>query len=173
MMNHGERFTYDKLNQAARIAERKGARIMGLGAFTSVVGDAGITVAHEADIAITSGNSLTVAATLEAAKQAVIKMGATDLTQGKVMIIGATGSIGAVCSRLLAQAIYNVVLIDRAGAPDRTETHHSGRDAGSHGRHRHTGRRLPERVRFDRHRHLGLRPAHRRHHQVQAGRRYL
>ena len=95
----------------ACIAERKGARIMGLGAFTSVVGDAGITVAHEADIAITSGNSLTVAATLEAAKQAVIKMGATDLTQGKVMIIGATGSIGAVCSRLLAQAIYNVVLV--------------------------------------------------------------
>jgi predicted amino acid dehydrogenase len=84
---------------------------MGLGAFTSVVGDAGITVAHEADIAITSGNSLTVAATLEAAKQAVIKMGATDLTKGKVMIIGATGSIGSVCSRLLAQAIYDVVLV--------------------------------------------------------------
>jgi predicted amino acid dehydrogenase len=84
---------------------------MGLGAFTSVVGDAGITVAHEADIAITSGNSLTVAATLEAAKQAVIKMGATDLTQGKAMIIGATGSIGSVCSRLLAQAINDVVLV--------------------------------------------------------------
>ncbi len=111
MMSHGERFTYDQLNKAARIAERKGARIMGLGAFTSVVGDAGITVAHEADIAITSGNSLTVAATLEAAKQAVIKMGATDLTKGKVMIIGATGSIGSVCSRLLAQAIYDVVLV--------------------------------------------------------------
>jgi predicted amino acid dehydrogenase len=111
MMNRGERFTYDKLNQAARIAERKGARIMGLGAFTSVVGDAGITVAHEADIAITSGNSLTVAATLEAAKQAVVKMGANDLTKGKVMIIGATGSIGSVCARLLAQAIYDVVLV--------------------------------------------------------------
>ena len=111
MMTRGERFTYDKLNKAARIAERKGARIMGLGAFTSVVGDAGITVAHEADIAITSGNSLTVAATLEAAKQAVVKMGATDLTKGKVMIIGATGSIGSVCARLLAQAIYDVVLV--------------------------------------------------------------
>lgn len=111
MMRHGERFTYNRLNQAARLAERKGARIMGLGAFTSVVGDAGITVAHESDIAITSGNSLTVAATLEAAKQAVIKMGATDLTKGKVMIIGATGSIGSVCSRLLAQAIYDVVLV--------------------------------------------------------------
>ena len=111
MMRHGERFTYLRLNQAARMAERRGARIMGLGAFTSVVGDAGITVAHEADIAITSGNSLTVAATLEAAKQAVLKMGAQDLTKGKAMVIGATGSIGSVCARLLAQAISDVALV--------------------------------------------------------------
>jgi predicted amino acid dehydrogenase len=111
MMRRGERFTYKRLNLAARMAERRGARIMGLGAFTSVVGDAGITVAHEADIAITSGNSLTVAATLEAAKLAVVKMGATDLTRGKAMVIGATGSIGSVCARLLAQAINDVVLV--------------------------------------------------------------
>lgn len=111
MVSHDEHFTYVRLNRAAKLAERKGARIMGLGAFTSVVGDAGITVAHEADIAITSGNSLTVAATLEAAKQAVTKMGITDLTRGKAMVIGATGSIGAICSRLLAQAIHDVVLI--------------------------------------------------------------
>jgi len=111
MMNHGERFTYKRLNQAARLSERRGARIMGLGAFTSVVGDAGITVANESDIAITSGNSLTVAATLEAAKQAVIKMGVKDLTKGKAMVIGATGSIGSVCARLLAQAVYDVVLV--------------------------------------------------------------
>lgn len=111
MMNHSERFTYVRLNRAARMGERLGARIMGLGAFTSVVGDAGITVAHESDIAITSGNSLTVAATLEAAKRAVVLMGRTDLTQGKVMIVGATGSIASVCSRLLAQAIMDVVLV--------------------------------------------------------------
>jgi len=111
MMHHSERFTYLRLNQAARMAERRGARIMGLGAFTSVVGDAGITVAHESDIGITSGNSLTVAATLEAAKQSVIQMGITDLSKGKAMIIGATGSIGSVCARLLAQEIYEVVLV--------------------------------------------------------------
>jgi predicted amino acid dehydrogenase len=111
MMKHNERFTYLRLNLAARMAERLGARIMGLGAFTSVIGDAGVTVAHETDIAITSGNSLTVAATLEAAKQAVITMGATDLTTGKAMVIGATGSIGSVCARLLAQAIRKVVLV--------------------------------------------------------------
>ena len=111
MVRHDENFTYRRLEKAARMAERMGARIMGLGAFTSVVGDAGITVAHNADIAITSGNSLTVAATLEAAKQAARRLGMTDLTKGKVMIIGATGSIGSVCSRLLAQAIFDVVLV--------------------------------------------------------------
>ena len=111
MMRHTPRFTYDRLNEAAKMAERRGCRLMGLGAFTSVVGDAGETVAHEASIAITSGNSLTVAATLEAAKQAVVKMGATQLKEGRAMIIGATGSIGAVCSRLLAQAIQDVVLV--------------------------------------------------------------
>lgn len=111
MLRHDERFTYNRLLQAACKAERLGARIMGLGAFTSVVGDAGITVANEARIAITSGNSLTVAATLEAARQAVVKMGKTDLTRGRAMVIGATGSIGSVCARLLAQAIFDVVLV--------------------------------------------------------------
>ncbi|WP_423225798.1 serine carboxypeptidase [Candidatus Amarolinea aalborgensis] len=111
MMSRDENFTYKKLVQSAKMAERFGARIMGLGAFTSVIGDAGITTAHQCDIAITSGNSLTVAATLEAAKQAVIKMGATDLTKGKAMVIGGTGSIGSVCARLIAQAIKDVVLV--------------------------------------------------------------
>jgi predicted amino acid dehydrogenase len=111
MMQHDASFSYGQINQVARMAERKGARILGLGAFTSVVGDAGITIAHESDIAITSGNSLTVAMTLEAAKQAVQLMGVNDLTKGKAMIVGATGSIASVCSRLIAQAIGNVVLV--------------------------------------------------------------
>lgn len=111
LMKHSERFTYKRLHAIAEMAERKGARILGLGAFTKIVGDAGITVAHEADIAVTSGNSLTVAATLEAAKQAAIRMGVKDLARGRAMVIGATGAIGAVCSRLLAQAVRDVVLV--------------------------------------------------------------
>ena len=119
ILKNSERFTYDRLNQAARMAEKMGARILGLGAFTKVVGDAGITVAREANIPVTSGNSLTVAATLEAAKQAVVKMGVQDLTRGRAMIVGATGAIGSVCSRLLAQAIRDVVLVSIE--PDRLE----------------------------------------------------
>ena len=111
LMRRKPGFTYRRLIVASRMAQQLGAQIMGLGAFTKVVGDAGMTVAYKSDIAITSGNSLTVVATLEAAKQAVIKMGAADLTRGRAVVIGATGSIGAVCSRLIAQAIGDVVLV--------------------------------------------------------------
>jgi len=113
LMRRDPAFVYRRLIRAARMAERMGARIMGLGAFTSVVGDAGITVAQKADIAITSGNSLTVAATLETAKQAAVKMGNSleEAHKGRAMVIGATGSIGSVCSRLLAQAVPNITLV--------------------------------------------------------------
>ena len=39
---------YTKIVQTGRLAERLGARILGLGAFTSVVGDAGISVSQPA-----------------------------------------------------------------------------------------------------------------------------
>ncbi|NTW02600.1 MAG: serine carboxypeptidase, partial [Oscillochloris sp.] len=111
MIRRPPEFTYRRLIRAARMAERMGARLMGLGAFTSVVGDAGITVAQKADIGITSGNSLTVAATLEAAKQAVLLMKGGRPDHVRAVVIGATGSIGAICARLLAQAVHDVVLI--------------------------------------------------------------
>jgi len=41
MLSHSPEFTYKRLLQAARMAKRLGAQIMGLGAFTKVVGDAG------------------------------------------------------------------------------------------------------------------------------------
>jgi predicted amino acid dehydrogenase len=111
MLRRPPRFTYDRLLTTARRAARKGARILGLGAFTSVVGDAGITVAEEAEIAITSGNSLTVAATLEAARQAVERYGLVPYAECRAMVIGATGSIGSVCSRLLAREVRHLDLV--------------------------------------------------------------
>ncbi len=111
MLRLPPRHTYDQLLAVARQAARDGARILGLGAFTHIVGDAGVTVARESPIPVTTGNSLTVAALLEAAKMAARSMGREDLARGRAMVIGATGAIGAVCSRLLAQAIRDVVLV--------------------------------------------------------------
>jgi predicted amino acid dehydrogenase len=111
MLTRPPEFTYRRLNAAIDDAARRGAKIVGLGAFTKVVGDAGVTVARRAPIPVTTGNSLTIAATLETAKLAAIRLGWASLARGKVMVVGATGSIGSVCSRLLAAAVKDVVLV--------------------------------------------------------------
>ncbi len=59
-----------KIIRAAQVAQDTGAKIVGLGAMTSVVGDQGITVAKHVDIAVTTGNSYTVWTAVEGAKQA-------------------------------------------------------------------------------------------------------
>jgi predicted amino acid dehydrogenase len=124
MLTRAPEFTYRRLDQAVRDAAARGARIVGLGAFTKVVGDAGVTVARRAPIPVTTGNSLTIAATLETAKLTARRMGWPDLAHGRAMVVGATGSIGSVCSRLLAAAVRDVVLVsiepERLAALERT-----------------------------------------------------
>jgi predicted amino acid dehydrogenase len=113
MLRHSPGFTYARLRLAARMAARRGARLMGLGAFTSVIGDGGISVARQANIAITSGNSLTIAVTLETAKQALLQMGAGELARSRAMVIGASGAIGSACARLLAREAGSLVLVSK------------------------------------------------------------
>ncbi len=116
MLSHSPEFTYRRLLAASRIAERLGAQIMGLGAFTKVVGDAGITVARRARLPITTGNSYSASGALWAGADAVRRMGLVPLTKSgkvkaKAMVIGATGAIGSACARLLAQVAEEVVLV--------------------------------------------------------------
>jgi len=111
MLTRPPEFTYRRINRAVHDAAERGAKIVGLGAFTKVVGDAGVTIARHASIPVTTGNSLTIAATLETAKLTARRMGWADLARGKAMVVGATGAIGSVCSRLLAAAVKDVVLV--------------------------------------------------------------
>jgi predicted amino acid dehydrogenase len=116
ILSHPPEFTYRRLLDAAGIAERLGAQVMGLGAFTKVVGDAGVTVARRASIPITSGNSYTVSAALWAAREAVRRLGFVSIEpgkkiRGKAMVIGATGSIGSACARILAMVVDEVHLV--------------------------------------------------------------
>ncbi len=119
MLAHSPEFTYKRLLQAARMAKKLGAQIMGLGAFTKVVGDAGLTVSRRADLPITTGNSYSASAALWAAADAVRRMGLMPPAEtgqrvpAKTMVIGATGAIGSVCSRLLALAFDELYLAGR------------------------------------------------------------
>ena len=92
-----------KIIQAGKKAEELGAPIVGLGAFTAVVGDAGITVSESLSIAVTTGNSYTVATALEGIEYAAERM-EVNLADTRIAILGASGSIGKACARILADA---------------------------------------------------------------------
>jgi predicted amino acid dehydrogenase len=83
---------YERIVRAIEVGAALGAEIAGLGAFTGVVGDAGVTVAERAPIPVTTGNSLTAAT---------------------AAVVGATGSIGAACVQLIAPHVRRIILVAR------------------------------------------------------------
>jgi fatty aldehyde-generating acyl-ACP reductase len=105
-------FVMRKIVAACKKAERLGAKIVGLGALTSVVGDAGITVARQLSIPVTTGNSYTVATAIQATCQAASLMG-IDVSRSTLCVLGATGSIGAVCARMMAASVGRLILTAR------------------------------------------------------------
>lgn len=116
LLAHTPEFTYSRLLEAAEMARKLGAQVMGLGAFTKVVGDAGVTVAKQASLPITTGNSYSASGALWAAHDAVRKLGIAEIDadgriKGKAMVVGATGAIGSVCARLLALACDELWLV--------------------------------------------------------------
>lgn len=103
---------YRKIVQTGKLAQRLGARILGLGAYTSVVGDAGTTIASQLDLPVTTGNSFTAAVAIEATLEAARQM-QVPIKDATVAIVGATGSIGSVCARILARRVKRTLLIGR------------------------------------------------------------
>lgn len=110
MLTLPQEFVYNRIIQCGQLAQQLGAKIVGLGAFTSVVGDGGITVAKHLDIPVTTGNSYTIATAVEGAIDAAHRMG-MSLPNTRVAVVGASGSIGRTCAMLLAPQVGSVALI--------------------------------------------------------------
>jgi fatty aldehyde-generating acyl-ACP reductase len=103
---------YRKIIETGWLAERLDAKILGLGAFTSVVGDGGVTIAQALDIPVTTGDAYTVAVAIEAVFSAALQLG-IFIQNAKAAIVGATGAIGKVCAELLTQEVAELILISR------------------------------------------------------------
>jgi predicted amino acid dehydrogenase len=112
MLELPEQAVYRKIIQTGRLAEKLGADILGLGAFTSVVGDAGVTIAQSLDVPVTTGDSLTVSMAVEAIREAARLM-EIPLDMATAAVVGATGAIGQVCAELLADDVDRLYLIGR------------------------------------------------------------
>ena len=103
---------YDKIVETVELAAKEGAKIIGLGAFTAVVGDGGITIAKRSPIAVTSGNSYTVATAIEGTLKACRDVG-VDIPHATLAVVGATGSIGKTCAKILGQQFGRTIVIGR------------------------------------------------------------
>ncbi|HZO93351.1 MAG TPA: NAD(P)H-binding protein [Candidatus Baltobacteraceae bacterium] len=103
---------YDRIVKAIEIGAELGAQVAGLGAFTGVVGDGGVTIAERAPIPVTTGNSLTIAAGVRSLFRGTREMG-IDAGSATAVVVGATGSIGGACVELIAPHVAHVILVAR------------------------------------------------------------
>ncbi|MCO5297877.1 MAG: hypothetical protein M9921_13595 [Fimbriimonadaceae bacterium] len=105
-------FVYKRIGECCKLAEGLGAQIIGLGAFTSVVGDGGITIAQRTPLAVTTGNSYTTATAIEGTLHACELLG-IDPGASVLAVVGATGSIGKTCAIVLGRRFARTILIGR------------------------------------------------------------
>jgi fatty aldehyde-generating acyl-ACP reductase len=112
MMELPNEETYTRVLRAIEIGVELGAEVAGLGAFTAVVGDGGVTIAQRSPIPVTTGNSLTIAAGIHSLFRGAEVMG-VDPASATAVVIGATGSIGGACVKLIAPKVKHIIMVAR------------------------------------------------------------
>ncbi len=116
-------FVVNKVLRSVRLAEKFGARIVGLGGYASVIGNGGLAAANESGVAVTTGASYAVAAAMESIGQAAAQM-AVDLSETEAVVIGADLPLGSACARLVARDVKYLALIGENEARlERLATH--------------------------------------------------
>jgi fatty aldehyde-generating acyl-ACP reductase len=129
MMSVPVEVAYKKIVACGKMAEELGAKIVGLGAYTSVVGDAGRTIADRLQVPVTTGDSLTIVMAVDALRAAAQEMGIV-MREATVAVVGATGAIGKTCAELLAGECADLRLIGkRQDALDEVRERCEGRAA--------------------------------------------
>lgn len=105
---------------AIDLAVERGARLVGLGAYTSVVTMGGRQLLPYTDVALTTGNSYTVVSGVEAAVSAAKEVG-LEMGTATGAVVGAGGAIGKALAILLSEQVQNLILIGNPARPEKSE----------------------------------------------------
>jgi acetylornithine/succinyldiaminopimelate/putrescine aminotransferase/predicted amino acid dehydrogenase len=111
----GGQWALELIDQGIELARRTGCSVVGFGGFTSILTNNCRSVVAS-DVALTTGNSLTAAAALEATQLAARRL---DLPGRVLGVVGAIGNIGRVLAEVAADWVDEIVLIGRPGAERR------------------------------------------------------
>lgn len=107
---------YNKIRDGCLLAQELGAKVVGLGGFTSIIdGGQGEKIAEGLDIAVTSGNSLTAALAI-AQVEALLSRLDWNPAEHTVAVLGGTGDIGRACALALAQHARKIIILGRSPA---------------------------------------------------------
>ncbi|WP_072804566.1 aminotransferase class III-fold pyridoxal phosphate-dependent enzyme [Rhodococcoides yunnanense] len=98
---------------AVDLAFARGAEVVGLGGYSSVITANGLALGQRAGY-LTTGNSFTAAASIRAVRRVCVERG-LDLADLRVTILGAAGAIGSTIARALAPEVGTVSLVGRPG----------------------------------------------------------
>jgi len=88
-----KRFVLKRLMQSCNVAERLGAKIISLGAFSAIASNHGLDLVNKVDVGLTTGRAYTVYVIMEQAKPYIRR-------DSVVGVVGAKGAIGSVVSEL-------------------------------------------------------------------------
>jgi len=108
-----EDFILDKIFAAGHLAEKLGVRILGLGGFVAAVADKEYKrLTKSLKMPVTSGNALVAWSVFEAIYR-LTRARNIDLKKSTLAIIGATSSVGNLCTRKLSEYISKIIITSK------------------------------------------------------------
>jgi predicted amino acid dehydrogenase len=110
-MRDGSECCLDSVKQGVELARELGCTVVGLGGYTSIVSNSGRSLVEDV-LALTSGNSLSVAAAHESLLKAAARVG-LDIGTCRLGVVGAAGNLGATLAELTADEVGSMLLIGR------------------------------------------------------------
>ncbi|MGD8386087.1 MAG: hypothetical protein PVG49_03025 [Desulfobacteraceae bacterium] len=112
--SHFRNLCLEKVIASLKLASSRGAKISGLGGFTSIAdGDQGRLVAKKVPgLSVTSGNTLTAMSAVDGVITACAMFG-RKLSETTATVVGASGDIGTGCCRYLASRVNRLILVSR------------------------------------------------------------
>lgn len=105
----------EQIEKGVELAREERSAVIGFGGFTSIV-TRNCRDVLEASAILTSGNSVTAAAAVDATVASIERMGLSRVELG---IVGAVGNIGTVLAEALVAHAHSVVLVGRSNARPR------------------------------------------------------
>jgi len=101
-----------KIVRAARMAQRLGATMVGLGDFAPLLGEDGYGFGEYFGLGVTGGFRYSLFTGLAAALDAAVLMG-HNLKKAHVVVLDAAGPVGSACAHLLAGRVMRMTLVDK------------------------------------------------------------